>query len=297
MNVYFMRHGETDWNTVRRLQGSTDIPLNGNGIALAGRVARAVHESGIRFDRVYTSPLVRAVKTAELMNAYSRAPLVQDARLAEFCFGEAEGVTFADVLAEPRYAWLKDWFHKPAAYKAASGAESMEHFLARIESFLDTLRALEAEAAAGGSNVQKQACAVSGEGEHAAATHAGDVPAVADGGGQRGAAVLAESVSGKSAQMHSCVESGEGEHAAATHAGNVPATAGSGGQRGAAVQADGGNVLVVCHGGVVRGFLCCMNGGNPAAFADAWMPNCALNLAVLTGGVFSVEYTARVFSE
>ena len=35
MNVYFMRHGETDWNTIKRLQGTTDIPLNKNGDELA----------------------------------------------------------------------------------------------------------------------------------------------------------------------------------------------------------------------------------------------------------------------
>ena len=217
MNVYFMRHGETDWNTVKRLQGRTDIPLNANGSALAERVSCAVHKSNIHFDRVYTSPLVRAVQTAELMNVYSRAPLVRDERIAEFCFGAAEGVTLSAVLTEPRYAWLKAWFQTPEAYRAEGGAESMEQFFARIGSFLDTLRALEAEAAAAGS--ENRATAYDR------------------------------------------------------------------------------NVLVVCHGGVVRGLLCCMNGGNAAAFADAWMPNCSLNLAVLKNGVFSIKYTARVFAE
>ena len=205
MNVYFMRHGETDWNIVRRLQGSTDIPLNENGIALAKRVSQAVHESGIRFDRVYTSPLVRAVTTAELMNAYSQAPLVRDERITEFCFGSAEGVTFDTVLSDERFAWLKTWFVQPEAYTPAEGAESLTDFCARITDFLDALRAEEAQAAA-------------------------------DGAGER-------------------------------------------------------NVLVVCHGGVVRALVQCMTGERAPI-----VTNCSMNLAVLKNGVFSIKYLAKVFA-
>ena len=109
MQVYFMRHGDTDWNSVKRLQGRTDIPLNEKGIALARRTAEAVHRSGIHFDYVYTSPLQRARKTAELMNAYSRAPLIPDERLTEFCFGEAEGLLFEEVNTNPRFAPIADY--------------------------------------------------------------------------------------------------------------------------------------------------------------------------------------------
>lgn len=209
MNVYFMRHGETDWNTIKRLQGTTDIPLNANGIALAERVSRAVHEAGIHFDRIYTSPLSRAVKTAELMNAYSACPLTRDERITEFCFGQAEGVTLSEIKTNPRYSWLASWFFQPEAYLAKLGAESYEHFFTRLESFLDMLRKEDA-----------------------------------------------------------------------AHTGGTEE-----------------NVLIVCHGGVVRGLMHCMTRETIANFATVKIPNCGLNLATLHDGAFSISYTAKVFAE
>lgn len=55
MQIYIIRHGETDWNTKRLLQGATDIPLNQNGIEAARLTAEALKE--IPFDAIYTSPL------------------------------------------------------------------------------------------------------------------------------------------------------------------------------------------------------------------------------------------------
>ena len=68
MKVYFMRHGETDWNIVKRLQGTTDIPLNENGISLAKISAENMKNAGIQFDEIFSSPLNRAVHTAEIIN-------------------------------------------------------------------------------------------------------------------------------------------------------------------------------------------------------------------------------------
>ena len=104
MNIFFMRHGETSWNTVKRLQGTTDIPLNQNGIELAKKTAVGMYQQGITFQRIYSSPLIRAKQTAEQMNAFSNIEIIEDSRISEFCFGKGEGVLFKDIIEDPKYA-------------------------------------------------------------------------------------------------------------------------------------------------------------------------------------------------
>ena len=58
MKIYIIRHGETDWNKVRRLQGRSDIPLNEEGRRLARITGEAL--SSVNFRCIYTSPLRRA---------------------------------------------------------------------------------------------------------------------------------------------------------------------------------------------------------------------------------------------
>lgn len=65
MDIYLIRHGETDWNRMKKLQGTTDIPLNAYGIELAEKTAEGLKD--VPFDRIYTSPLIRARKTAEII--------------------------------------------------------------------------------------------------------------------------------------------------------------------------------------------------------------------------------------
>lgn len=92
-----VRHGQTDWNLARRIQGSTDIPLNETGRADAASAAEvlAQHEH----HAVYASPLVRARETAEIIARRLGAaePLIErDLREREF--GEAEGSSVEDYL-------------------------------------------------------------------------------------------------------------------------------------------------------------------------------------------------------
>ena len=61
--LYIMRHGKTDWNAARKLQGRTDIPLNEEGRKMAEEVRRECEEIG--FDICFSSPLVRARETAK----------------------------------------------------------------------------------------------------------------------------------------------------------------------------------------------------------------------------------------
>ena len=68
-----LRHGETDVNLARKLQGQQDFPLNETGIRQAEAVRREAEAEGLVFDRVYTSPLSRAVRTAEIVSGLGKA--------------------------------------------------------------------------------------------------------------------------------------------------------------------------------------------------------------------------------
>lgn len=87
-----VRHGETDWNAERRLQGSSDVPLNDVGRAQAARAGARL--SAARWDVLVSSPLSRAGETADIIGTHiglDRSATYAD--LAERHFGAAEGAT------------------------------------------------------------------------------------------------------------------------------------------------------------------------------------------------------------
>jgi probable phosphoglycerate mutase len=91
-----VRHGITDWNRQGRFQGLTDIPLNDEGILQA--TAAAGRLQGVPFHHVVSSPLIRAVKTAEIIAAASRKPVSIDTDLIECDFGSFEGQSISEVM-------------------------------------------------------------------------------------------------------------------------------------------------------------------------------------------------------
>jgi probable phosphoglycerate mutase len=106
--LYYIRHGETDWNAERRLQGQKDIPLNSLGRAQASRcgvILRGLLSRGGRslgdYDYV-SSPLGRARETMELLRSglgLEPGLYGTDPRLMEMSFGRWEGFTFAELEA------------------------------------------------------------------------------------------------------------------------------------------------------------------------------------------------------
>ena len=81
MRLYLIRHGVTDWNNEKRLQGKSDIPLNAFGELLAKETGEALRD--IPFDLAYTSPLIRARRTAELVIGKRSVPILDDPRIEE----------------------------------------------------------------------------------------------------------------------------------------------------------------------------------------------------------------------
>ena len=84
MDIYLIRHGETDWNHMKKLQGTTDIPLNAYGIELAEKTAEGLKD--VPFDRIYTSPLIRARKTAEIIRRDRPIEIIETDGLKEISF-------------------------------------------------------------------------------------------------------------------------------------------------------------------------------------------------------------------
>jgi broad specificity phosphatase PhoE len=129
---YFLRHGETAWNTEGRMCGSTDVPLSDVGRRQAQVLA--VRMKPILVDALYSSPLQRALETARLIGeAVGREPVV-DHRLAELNYGTWEGVTFEEIKRATPAAY-RAWDADPANLAPPEG-ESGVHLIERVTPFL-----------------------------------------------------------------------------------------------------------------------------------------------------------------
>ncbi len=90
MKLYVMRHGQTDWNVLGKVQGITDVELNERGIEQAKQAKDKVNQYEI--DLIVYSPLKRAKKTAEIVNEDKKVPMICETQIIERSFGELEGV-------------------------------------------------------------------------------------------------------------------------------------------------------------------------------------------------------------
>ena len=98
MNIYLLRHGETEYNKQKRYQGTLDIPLSAEGLA---RLQKAPISPRV----VYISPLIRARHTAEIL--FPEARLVEVEDLKEMCFGVFQGRNYIEMEKDPDYiAWV-----------------------------------------------------------------------------------------------------------------------------------------------------------------------------------------------
>ena len=144
MNIYVTRHGETEWNTYWKLQGRSNTVLNEKGREQACLTHNGFVEAGISFDRIYSSPLKRAVETAVLMTEKSESEIIKDDRLIEFCFGKAEGKTPDERNEDPELKDFHLFFDEPEKYVALAGAEPFESVLKRTAAFWeDEIKPLE----------------------------------------------------------------------------------------------------------------------------------------------------------
>ena len=140
--IFYVRHGQTDWNAAQRFQGRIDIPLNDkgraqarrNGKTLAGLLGKA---EGFKF---ISSPLGRSRETMEIIRSemgLSPSTYALDESLIEMSYGNLEGTTQAEMKAQDRDLYYQrkknKWTFRP------EGGENQEDVLVRIKDWHQTL--------------------------------------------------------------------------------------------------------------------------------------------------------------
>lgn len=124
--ILLIRHGETAWNAVRRLQGHTDIPLNDEGERQAEALARSL--AGEKLDAIISSDLARAMQTAQAVAArHPQVPLHTDAGLRERGYGVFEGLLYTEI-AERYPIEFAEWQARDVESVMPAGERVAESF-------------------------------------------------------------------------------------------------------------------------------------------------------------------------
>ncbi|MDO4439394.1 MAG: histidine phosphatase family protein [Eubacteriales bacterium] len=171
MKIYVVRHGETNWNIEKKLQGRADIPLNAKGKKLAEVTGEAL--SDIPFDLCFASPLIRTIQTADgllkhnqgfcervkamiknvegkdifrrenLITSESGLPIIKEDRLIEICFGCWEGLSTDKDNFEIPVDDFSSFFANPELVKLPCDAEKPAEVKLRTAEFLNELVACD----------------------------------------------------------------------------------------------------------------------------------------------------------
>lgn len=133
MKIYIMRHGETKWNKRSKLQGQVDIPLAPKGIEQAQMTAEGMKE--IPFDHIFSSPLKRAYKTAQIVRMDRPIEIVRDDRLKEMSFGTSEGKCIGKIMENPAMTRYQRFRLDPEHFRPAKYGEYFQDVLRRTDEF------------------------------------------------------------------------------------------------------------------------------------------------------------------
>jgi alpha-ribazole phosphatase/probable phosphoglycerate mutase len=144
MDLLLIRHGESIANIEGRMQGHFDSPLSERGREQARALAARLLREGRTAAAVYSSDLLRAAATAEILAAGLSAPLCLDARLREFDVGALTGVLWNEV--EVLYPEVWQQIHEPDEYVRFPGEEDNQAFRGRLADMLAFIKARHSEA-------------------------------------------------------------------------------------------------------------------------------------------------------
>ena len=175
MKILLVRHGETDWNVAQRIQGSTDTPLNENGMAQARKLAEELAKRETPIVGVYTSKLKRAAKTAESVAKKLGKECIVLPGLEEINFGLWEGITWEQVeeqFPKEYQTWRQNrrYEHPP---KGESYQELVERVVAALQKLIKELKS-EKQADMENSETEKAGNAPA-SGDIVVVTHSADI--------------------------------------------------------------------------------------------------------------------------
>ncbi|MBI4302262.1 MAG: histidine phosphatase family protein [Chloroflexi bacterium] len=138
MRLILVRHGETSWNQERRIQGHSDVELNTLGEKQGESLGQVLKNQPIT--AIYSSPLQRALKTAQSIACYHHLPVNTDPNLMEIDHGELEGLTTEEMRS--RYPdFLKRWT-ADSAEATIPGGEPLTQLQSRAWEAIQRIRAL-----------------------------------------------------------------------------------------------------------------------------------------------------------
>ena len=135
--LLLVRHGQSTWNHERRIQGQLDPPLSDEGRRQAERLGRRL--AGRRLAGFYTSDLLRASETAQLVGQAMGVEPVASPGLREIYLGQWEGLTTEELAQRYPEAWAS-WTEEPS-WDVVPGGEGAATFETRVSSALDTILA------------------------------------------------------------------------------------------------------------------------------------------------------------
>lgn len=133
--IWLVRHGQTDSNLEGRFQGQLDIPLNDTGRDQARILADSLAEK--KFHAVYSSDLLRARQTAEIITGRINLPIKIDKRLREIYLGDVEGLLYSEVKDQYGYA-LFERIENPVDSRMPGG-ESVAEIAVRFKEAIDDI--------------------------------------------------------------------------------------------------------------------------------------------------------------
>ena len=133
--ICFVRHGETNWNAERRMQGHIDIPLNANGISQAERLANALIRVKHSFDVIYSSDLERALHTANAVASALSLDVQITPRLRERNVGKLQGLLLSEAPVLLPEIWQRHIARE--LDHDLGGGESIRTFHQRMQDILE----------------------------------------------------------------------------------------------------------------------------------------------------------------
>jgi broad specificity phosphatase PhoE len=139
--LYFVRHGQTEWNAIHRMQGQWNSDLNERGRAQADVNGQLLSTLGI--EALFVSPLDRTRQTADIINQYLKLPINLDDRIKEWDCGDWSGYLYEEVAEK----WASEWqaYHADRFHYRGPNCENFPDMIERATPFLEELAAHPAQ--------------------------------------------------------------------------------------------------------------------------------------------------------
>ncbi len=139
MNLYFVRHGETELNKSKFYYGKMDVSITQRGIVQAKEVSQIL--KNINFNKVYVSEMKRTEQTAKFILDNRTCSMIKDSRINERNFGAFEGKSYdkiKEIFPEKWRLWCEDWKNT-----VPPEGESYVQFYSKVKDFMDDILKLK----------------------------------------------------------------------------------------------------------------------------------------------------------